>query len=207
MKHKPHNPPSLLPSPLLPTRTYYFQSNQRTLTFSIQFSSLQVGFGSDQHGQDATKAAIKACRSAIEFNSIPSINQIVPGGYDVMKVVCVMASLPFLLLYSRTRYLLRARARCNAILNPSFHPLSLLPPWLPPCSLPSSSRASAHRPSQGRPLKPISEINYYLLAIMQVSLSSTNQLTAPSLPPSLPPSRPPPPGPRPTRRPRRGLRN
>lgn len=47
---------------------------------------VEVGFGSDQHGQDATKAAIKACRSAIEWNSLPSINQIVPGGYDGMKV-------------------------------------------------------------------------------------------------------------------------
>ena len=37
-------------------------------------------------GQDATKAATRACRNAIEFNSIPSIRAIVPGGYDNMKL-------------------------------------------------------------------------------------------------------------------------
>lgn len=31
----------------------------------------ECGFGADQHGQDATKAALRACRNAIEFNSIP----------------------------------------------------------------------------------------------------------------------------------------
>lgn len=32
------------------------------------------------------KAAMRACRNAIEFNSIPSIRQIVPGGYDNMQL-------------------------------------------------------------------------------------------------------------------------
>ena len=45
---------------------------------------VEIGMGADQHGQDATKAAVRACRNAIEFNSIPSIRQIVPGGYDNM---------------------------------------------------------------------------------------------------------------------------
>ena len=39
-----------------------------------------------RRGQDATKAAVRACRNAIEFNSIPSIRAIVPGGYDAMKL-------------------------------------------------------------------------------------------------------------------------
>jgi len=47
---------------------------------------VEVGMGADQHGQDATKAAVRACRNAIEFNSIPSIRDIVPGGYDNMKL-------------------------------------------------------------------------------------------------------------------------
>jgi uncharacterized protein (TIGR02058 family) len=47
---------------------------------------VEVGMGADQHGQDATKAAVRACRNAIEFNSIPSIREIVPGGYDAMKL-------------------------------------------------------------------------------------------------------------------------
>ena len=47
---------------------------------------VEVGMGADQHGQDATKACVRACRNAIEFNSIPSIRAIVPGGYDSMKL-------------------------------------------------------------------------------------------------------------------------
>jgi uncharacterized protein (TIGR02058 family) len=47
---------------------------------------IETGFGCDQHGQNPTKAAIRACRNAIEFNSIPSIAQIVPGGYAGMKL-------------------------------------------------------------------------------------------------------------------------
>ena len=44
------------------------------------------GFGCDQHGQTATKAAVRACRNAIEFNSLPRIGQLVPGGYERMKL-------------------------------------------------------------------------------------------------------------------------
>lgn len=51
-----------------------------------QILFIEVGFGNDQHGQDATKAAVRACRNAIEFNSIPSIRELVPGGYDGMKL-------------------------------------------------------------------------------------------------------------------------
>ena len=47
---------------------------------------IECGFGCDQHGQDATKAVVRACRNAIEFNSIPSIQKLVPGGYDAMKL-------------------------------------------------------------------------------------------------------------------------
>lgn len=45
---------------------------------------VEVGWGADQHGQDVTKAAVRAARNAIEFNSIPSIAKIVPGGYRNM---------------------------------------------------------------------------------------------------------------------------
>ncbi|CAM9193832.1 unnamed protein product [Chrysoparadoxa australica] len=47
---------------------------------------VEVGFGSDQHGQNLTKACVRACRNSIEFNSIPSIAKIVPGGYENMKL-------------------------------------------------------------------------------------------------------------------------
>jgi hypothetical protein len=40
---------------------------------------VESGFGCDQHGQNATKAAMRACRNAIEFNSIPSTSTIIPG--------------------------------------------------------------------------------------------------------------------------------
>ena len=47
---------------------------------------IECGFGNDSHGQNATKAAVRACRNAIEFNSIPSIQMLVPGGYDGLKL-------------------------------------------------------------------------------------------------------------------------
>ena len=48
---------------------------------------VQLGMGIDQHGQDATKAAVRAVRNAIERNSIPCITAVVPGGsYDAVKV-------------------------------------------------------------------------------------------------------------------------
>lgn len=52
------------------------------------------GFGNDQHGQTGTKAAVRACRNAIEFNSIPSVNKLVPGGYDALKLFVILAIPP-----------------------------------------------------------------------------------------------------------------
>ncbi len=34
---------------------------------------------------------VRACRNAIEFNSIPSINRLVPGGYDNLKLDVILA--------------------------------------------------------------------------------------------------------------------
>ena len=45
---------------------------------------VETGFGCDQHGQNPTKAAVRVARNAIEFNSIPCISAIVPGGYANM---------------------------------------------------------------------------------------------------------------------------
>jgi uncharacterized protein (TIGR02058 family) len=45
---------------------------------------IESGFGCDQHGQNSTKAATRAARNAIEFNSIPCIKDIVPGGKENM---------------------------------------------------------------------------------------------------------------------------
>lgn len=55
---------------------------------------VECGFGNDSHGQSATKAAVRACRNAIEFNSIPSINRLVPGGYDKLKLDVILAVPP-----------------------------------------------------------------------------------------------------------------
>lgn len=52
---------------------------------------VECGFGNDSHGQNATKAAVRACRNSIEFNSIPSVNQLVPGGYNGLKLDVVLA--------------------------------------------------------------------------------------------------------------------
>ena len=48
----------------------------------MQVLFVECGTGADQHGQNVTKAAARACRNAIEFNSIPSVSRLVPGGYD-----------------------------------------------------------------------------------------------------------------------------
>jgi len=47
---------------------------------------VETGFGVDGHGQDATKAAVRAARNAIEFNSIPCIENVVPGGYEGLRL-------------------------------------------------------------------------------------------------------------------------
>ena len=57
---------------------------------SVNLSNLlfvQMGFGVDQHGcNDATKAAVRAVRNAIEFNSIPGVIEAVPGGRKEMLI-------------------------------------------------------------------------------------------------------------------------
>jgi len=48
---------------------------------------VQMGFGVDQHGSnDATKAAVRAVRNAIEFNSIPGVIEVIPGGRQEMLI-------------------------------------------------------------------------------------------------------------------------
>jgi len=57
---------------------------------------IELGFGNDSHGQSATKAAVRACRNAIEFNSIPSIKRLIPDGrgYDALKLDVLLAVPP-----------------------------------------------------------------------------------------------------------------
>ena len=55
---------------------------------------IEMGWGADQHGQNVTKACVRAARNAIEFNSIPSIGALVPGGYEGMKLAIDVAVPP-----------------------------------------------------------------------------------------------------------------
>ncbi|KAJ0633418.1 hypothetical protein HanLR1_Chr17g0676561 [Helianthus annuus] len=42
---------------------------------SLTLLFVEMGVGYDQHGQDVTKAAMKACRDAISSNSIPAFRR------------------------------------------------------------------------------------------------------------------------------------
>lgn len=54
---------------------------------------VESGFGCDQHGQSSTKAAVRACRNAIEFNSLPGLRDVIPGGKENM-IVKVQVAVP-----------------------------------------------------------------------------------------------------------------
>lgn len=41
---------------------------------------VELGMGVDLHGQDLTVAAMRACRNAIERNSLPGLSSLLPGG-------------------------------------------------------------------------------------------------------------------------------
>ena len=64
-------------------------NNSKTFPENLYF--VQTGVGVDQHGERnkygfATKAAIRAVRNAIEFNSIPGVIQHIPGGRKEMLI-------------------------------------------------------------------------------------------------------------------------
>jgi len=63
-------------------------SEQQQFMENVLF--VECGFGNDSHGQSSTKAAVRACRNAIEFNSIPSVSKLVPGGYDGLKLSVIL---------------------------------------------------------------------------------------------------------------------
>lgn len=48
---------------------------------------IETGMGIDVHGQDITKAAVRAIKNAIHFNSMPGIRSVLPGNsLENMKV-------------------------------------------------------------------------------------------------------------------------
>lgn len=57
-------------------------------SFPSNLFFVQLGFGVDQHGDrtDATKAAVRAVRNSIEFNSIPGVIEHIPGGRKEMLI-------------------------------------------------------------------------------------------------------------------------
>lgn len=54
---------------------------------------IESGVGTDQHGQDLTKASVRACKDAISFNSIPSLGKLMPQGRSA--VLRIQLAVPF----------------------------------------------------------------------------------------------------------------
>jgi len=48
--------------------------------------AVEIGTGTDLHGQDVTKAAVRACKDAMAFNSLPGLTKVLPNG-DLNKMV------------------------------------------------------------------------------------------------------------------------
>lgn len=55
---------------------------------------IETGTGTDQHGQNVTKACVRAIKDAISWNSIPSLERLVPGGANGVKLRLQLA-VPF----------------------------------------------------------------------------------------------------------------
>src|SRR4051812_14517311 len=51
-----------------------------------QVMFVELGMGADLHGQDVTKAAVRAVRNAIERNSMPGMRSLVDGDTGKMQV-------------------------------------------------------------------------------------------------------------------------
>lgn len=66
-------------------QAHLFMSKSITTTKGMdKVVVVQTGCGCC-HGRNVTKAAIRACRDAIEYNSV-KIRTIIPGGYEAMKM-------------------------------------------------------------------------------------------------------------------------
>ncbi|GAB4831385.1 hypothetical protein Ancab_005396 [Ancistrocladus abbreviatus] len=64
-------------------------------SISMKLLFVEMGVGYDQHGQDVTAAAMRACRDAISSNSIPAFRRgSIPGvSFDQMKL-CIKLGVP-----------------------------------------------------------------------------------------------------------------
>lgn len=68
----------------------YSESEETSTPHCPNVLFVECGFGNDSHGQSATKAAVRACRNAIEFNSIPSLRRIIPSDKE-LKLDVILA--------------------------------------------------------------------------------------------------------------------
>ncbi|DBA86697.1 TPA: hypothetical protein ACH3X1_005149 [Trebouxia sp. C0004] len=50
--------------------------------------AVNIGYGVDQHGQDATEAAVRAVQNAMGSTALPGVLSMVPGGHDKVKIKC-----------------------------------------------------------------------------------------------------------------------
>jgi len=71
-----------------------FTTSSASFIPTDQILFIEMGWGNDGHGQNVTKAATRACRNSIEFNSLPSIKRLVPGGYAGLKLDVILAVPP-----------------------------------------------------------------------------------------------------------------
>ena len=56
---------------------------------------IEVGMGIDLHGQDVTRACVRAARQAIGHNSMPGLRRVLPNeSFDAMKVNVILG-VPF----------------------------------------------------------------------------------------------------------------
>ncbi|GAX90594.1 Lin0512 family protein [Effusibacillus lacus] len=55
---------------------------------------VEIGMGVDLHGQDVTEACVRACRNAIQHNSMPGLRSFLPGQDINNMVVSVRLGVP-----------------------------------------------------------------------------------------------------------------
>lgn len=55
---------------------------------------VEIGMGIDLHGQNVTKAAVRAVQNAIHYNSMPGIRSVLPGGDLANMKVNVRLAVP-----------------------------------------------------------------------------------------------------------------
>lgn len=57
--------------------------------------AIEIGFGSDLHGQNATQAAVRACHDALQRNSYPGLRSFLPNQGDLNRMrVHVLLGVP-----------------------------------------------------------------------------------------------------------------